>query len=76
MTNAGCLILKLNCLKSVKRIERSNGLDTALYKNYFFYHYPFVCRLIIITLNDSAYYACLSCVGFKICELDTNDLIQ
>ena len=24
--------------KSVKRFERSNGLDTALYKNYFFTH--------------------------------------
>ena len=23
--------------KSVKRFERSNGLDTALYKNYLFY---------------------------------------
>ena len=23
--------------KSVKRFERSNGLDTALYKNYFFF---------------------------------------
>ena len=23
--------------KSVKRIERSNGLDTALYKTYFFF---------------------------------------
>ena len=38
-------------------------------------HYPFVCRLTIVTLNDSAY-TCLSCVGFKICELITNDLIM
>ena len=40
-------------------------------------HYPCVCRLIIITLNDSAYiYACLSCDGFKICQLVTNELIH
>ena len=26
--------------KSVKRFERSNGLDTAIYENYF---YPFFC---------------------------------
>ena len=40
-------------------------------------HYPRVglCILIIITLNDSAY-ACLSCDGFKMCQLITNDLIQ
>ena len=37
-------------------------------------NYPFVCRLIIITLNDSAY-ACLELCWFKICELTTNDLI-
>ena len=39
-------------------------------------HYPCVCRSIIITLNDSTLYACLSCDGFKICQLITNDLIQ
>ena len=38
------------------------------------YHYPCVCRLIIITLNDSVY-ACLSCDCFKICQRITNDLI-
>ena len=26
--------------KSVKRFERSNGLDTALYKNYLFFYKP------------------------------------
>ena len=33
--------------------------------------HPFVCRLIIITFNDSAY-ACLSYTGFKVCEIITN----
>ena len=31
--------------KSVKRFERSNGLDTALYKNYFFF-YNIDCAVI------------------------------
>ena len=42
----------------------------------FISQYPFVCRLTIVMSNDSVYYACLSYVGFKICEIIKNDLIQ
>ena len=41
--------------KSVKRFELSNGLDTALYKNYLFYFLPSALKLkaifCIITHN-------------------------
>ena len=37
-----CISVCMSVKKSVKRLERSNGLDTALYKNYlFFTHLPF-----------------------------------
>ena len=38
-------------------------------------HYPRVCSLIIITVNDSAY-ACLNCVVSRLMNLLKNDLIQ
>ena len=36
--------------KSVKRFERSNGLDTALYKNYL-YLFFFICTAVILTTH-------------------------
>ena len=39
------------------------------------FSYPFVCRLTIVMLDVSVYYACFSYVGFKICELITNDSV-
>ena len=40
-------------MKSVKRFERSNGLDTALYKNYLFLVQ--VRRLVRVARLDSAW---------------------
>ena len=39
----------IRALKSVKRFERSNGLDTALYKNYL---YLFINKQILISVRN------------------------
>ena len=38
--------------KSVKRFERSNGLDTALYKNYLYLYY---FRVGVLTFHNTNY---------------------
>ena len=55
--------------KSVKRFERSNGLDTALYKNYLYLFFTIITSEIIVLINSSVlYYTTLEhfCVFYPI----------
>ena len=57
--------------KSVKRFERSNGLDTALYKNYLFFY--FISGLLLGRLSGTTCYRVLQswCSGSLPCACYT-----
>ena len=46
--------------KSIKRFERSNELDTALYKNYLFLHTDPKMFFVLHNVISVQYYACIS----------------